>query len=85
MTDSARSSSSTSKYSSPPVKLQTVPKLVVVMENRITIEDLKQRYRVSERTLRTWKETKGLPLREISPQNKWVYENDLKEWENKFI
>ena len=49
------------------------------MENRITIEDLKQRYRVSERTLRTWKETKGLPLREISPQNKWVYENDLKE------
>jgi len=55
------------------------------MENRITIEDLKQRYRVSVRTLRTWKETKGLPLREITPQNKWVYENDLKEWENKFM
>ena len=54
------------------------------MENRITIEDLKPRYNVSERTLRTWKETKGLPLREITPQNKWVYENDLKEWENKF-
>ena len=60
-------------------------KLRLDMENRITIEDLKQRYRVSERTLRTWKETKGLPLREITPQNKWVYENDLKEWENKFM
>ena len=60
-------------------------KLRLDMENRITIEDLKQRYRVSVRTLRTWKETKGLPLREITPQNKWVYENDLKEWENKFM
>ena len=35
------------------------------MENRITIEDLKHRYNVSERTLRTWKETKGLDHQEI--------------------
>jgi DNA-binding transcriptional MerR regulator len=55
------------------------------MENRITIEELMKRYKVSERTLRTWKETKGLPLREITPQNKWVYENELKKWENSFI
>ncbi len=65
-------------------KNYTINKPRLDMENRITIEDLKQRYRVSERTLRTWKETKGLPLREISPQNKWVYENDLKEWELTF-
>ena len=56
-----------------------------IMENRITIDDLKERYNVSERTLRTWKETKGLPLREITPQNKWVYENELKNWENSFL
>jgi len=31
------------------------------MENRITIEELMKRYKVSERTLETWKETKGLP------------------------
>lgn len=55
------------------------------MENRITIEELKERYNVSERTLRTWKDTKGLPLREITPQNKWVYENELKKWETSFI
>lgn len=55
------------------------------MENRITIEELMERYKVSERTLRTWKENKGLPLREITPQNKWVYENELKNWENSFI
>ena len=54
------------------------------MENRITIEELMKRYKVSERTLRTWKETKGLPLREITPQNKWVYENELLKWERKF-
>lgn len=55
------------------------------MENRLTIDDLKERYNVSERTLRTWKEIKGLPLREITPQNKWVYENELKKWENSFM
>lgn len=55
------------------------------MENRITIEELKERYNVSERTLRTCKDTKGLPLREIIPQNKWVYENELKKWETSYI
>ena len=55
------------------------------METRITIDELKNRYNVSERTLRTWKRTKGLPLREITPQNKWVYEKELKSWENSFI
>jgi len=49
-----------------------------------TIEELMKRYKVSERTLRNWRETKGLPLREITPQNKWVYENELKKWETSF-
>jgi len=54
------------------------------MKKRITIEDLKERYRVSKRTLYTWKKTKGLPLIEITPQQKWVYENELETWENSF-
>ena len=33
---------------------------------------------------RTQKKAKGLPLREITPQQKWVYENELKNWEMRF-
>jgi len=42
------------------------------MEHRIKIEEVMKRYKVSERTLQTWKETNGLTLREVIPQNKWV-------------
>ena len=55
------------------------------MEKRLTINDLKERYNVCDRTIRNWKKHKGLPLREITPQNKWVYENELKNWENSFL
>jgi len=55
------------------------------MEKRLTINDLKERYNVCDRTIRNWKKHKGLPLREITPQNKWVYENELKNWENSFV
>jgi hypothetical protein len=66
------------------------------MENNITkeiskekklldIDDLKRRYGlISDRTLKNWKKTKGLPLFEISPQHKYVWFEDLIKWEKLF-
>lgn len=54
------------------------------MSERYTIEQLKELYGVTERTLNNWKRTKGLPITEITPQNKWVYKDDLVSWENTF-
>ena len=55
------------------------------MSERLTIEDLKKIYGVTERTLNTWKKTKSLPLLQISPQHKYIYKEDLISWEKSFI
>lgn len=52
--------------------------------DRYTITELKERYKVSERTLYNWEKTKGLPVTKITPQTKWVYKEDLEKWENSF-
>jgi hypothetical protein len=55
------------------------------MSERLTIEDLKNIYGVTERTLNTWKKTKSLPLLQISSQHKYIYKDDLMKWEKSFI
>ena len=42
-------------------------------------------YGVTERTLNNWRRNKQLPIIEITPQQKWVYQEDLISWENSFI
>ena len=54
------------------------------MSERYTIKQLKEIYGVTERTLNNWVRTKGLPVTEITPQSKWVYKEDLENWENTF-
>ncbi len=55
------------------------------MSERLSIEDLKKIYGVTERTLNTWKKTKSLPLVQISSQHKYIYKDDLVRWEKSFI
>jgi len=55
------------------------------MKKKITIEELKGMYGVTERTLNNWRRKKQLPIIEITPQQKWVYQEDLISWENSFI
>ena len=55
------------------------------MKKKITIEELKGIYGVTERTLNNWRRNKQLPIIEITPQQKWVYQEDLISWENSFI
>ena len=54
------------------------------MSERYTIKQLKDLYGVTERTLNNWKNNKGLPITQITPQNKWVYKEDLERWEHSF-
>ncbi len=54
------------------------------MSERYTIKQLQELYGVTERTLNNWKKNKGLPITQITPQNKWVYKEDLENWENTF-
>ena len=54
------------------------------MSERYTIKELTSLYGVTERTLNNWVRTKGLPITKITPQNKWVYKEDLENWENTF-
>ncbi|MDG1054654.1 MAG: hypothetical protein P8O78_08515 [Flavobacteriaceae bacterium] len=54
------------------------------MKEKISIGQLKEIYGVTERTLNNWVRTKELPVVQISPQQKWVYKEDLLNWENSF-
>ena len=54
------------------------------MKKKITIEELKGIYGVTERTLNNWRRNKQLPIIEITPQQKWVYQDDLISWEKSF-
>jgi hypothetical protein len=54
------------------------------MKKKITIEELKGMYGVTERTLNNWRRNKQLPIIEITPQQKWVYQDDLISWEKSF-
>ena len=54
------------------------------MSERYTLKQLKELYGVTGRTLNNWVRTKGLPVTEITPQSKWVYKEDLENWENTF-
>jgi len=55
------------------------------MSERISIEELKNIYGVSYRTICNWKKTKNLPLLQISSQHKYIYKDDLINWEKTFI
>jgi len=54
------------------------------MTERLSIEELKNIYGVTERTLNNWKREKNLPLLQISSQQKFIYTDDLIEWEKSF-
>lgn len=54
------------------------------MKEKISIDQLKEIYGVTERTLNNWVRTKELPVVQITPQQKWVYKEDLLNWENSF-
>ncbi|MFD2099727.1 helix-turn-helix domain-containing protein [Flagellimonas iocasae] len=51
---------------------------------RYTMDELTERYNVSTRTIYNWIKEKGLPITQITPQQRWVYKEDLEEWENSF-
>ena len=55
------------------------------MTERLSIEELKEIYGVTERTLYNWRKLKNLPMLEISPQHKYIYKEDLISWEKSFI
>jgi len=54
------------------------------MKEKISINQLKEIYGVTNRTLNNWIRNKDLPIVQISPQQKWVYKEDLMNWETKF-
>ncbi|MDC0387087.1 helix-turn-helix domain-containing protein [Flavobacteriaceae bacterium] len=54
------------------------------MKEKISIDQLKEIYGVTERTLNNWIRNKDLPVVQISSQKKWVYKEDLMNWENSF-
>lgn len=54
------------------------------MKEKISIDQLKEIYGVTERTLNNWIRNKDLPIVQISSQKKWVYKEDLVRWEEKF-
>lgn len=54
------------------------------MKEKISIDQLKEIYGVTERTLNNWVRTKELPVVQITPQQKWVYKEDLVNWEYSF-
>ena len=58
---------------------------IKTMSERLSIEELKNIYGVTERTLNNWKKTKSLPLLQISSQHKYIYKDDLMKWEKSFI
>jgi len=53
-------------------------------EERISINELKSIYGVTERTIGNWVKNKNLPLIQITPQQKWIYKKDLISWEKSF-
>lgn len=54
------------------------------MKEKISINQLKEIYGVTDRTLNNWIRNKDLPIVQISPQQKWVYKEDLMNWEDSF-
>ena len=54
------------------------------MKEKLSIGQLKEIYGVSERTLNNWIRNKDLPIVQISTQQKWVYKEDLVNWEKSF-
>jgi len=53
-------------------------------EERISINELKTIYGVTEKTIGNWVKNKNLPLIQITPQQKWIYKEDLISWEKSF-
>lgn len=54
------------------------------MREKYTIDELKEIYGVTGRTLNNWIREKNLPVVKITPQQKWVYKEDLVDWESSF-
>ena len=54
-------------------------------ETRYSIDESKNLYGVTERTLKNWKKNKSFPMLEISSQHKYVYKDDLVKWEKSFL
>ena len=55
---------------------------IIMSESRYSVEELKNIYGVTERTLKNWKKNKDFPMLEISSQHKYVYKDDLVKWKN---
>lgn len=53
-------------------------------EERISIQELKKIYGVTEKTIGNWVKSKNLPLIQITPQQKYIYKKDLILWEKSF-
>jgi len=58
---------------------------IKLMSERLSINELKNIYGVTERTLKNWKKNKDFPMLEISSQHKYVYKDDLMKWEKSFL
>jgi len=56
-----------------------------MLEIRYSVDELKNLYGVTERTLKNWKKFKDFPMLEISSQHKYVYKDDLVKWEKSFL
>jgi len=54
------------------------------MREKFTMDELKEIYGVTGRTLNNWIREKNLPVVQITPQQKWVYKEDLVDWESSF-
>lgn len=54
------------------------------MREKFTIDELREIYGVTGRTLNNWIREKNLPVVQITPQQKWVYKEDLVNWEKSF-
>ncbi len=51
------------------------------MDDIITKKEFIDRYKICKRTFENWKRIRGLPVIEISSHRKFLYKNDLTEWE----
>ena len=55
----------------------------MIIENRISKQQLQRIYGVNRFTIENWVKTKGLPLITISSHSKYITKEELKKWEEK--
>ena len=55
----------------------------MIMENRISKQQLQRMYGVNRFTIESWVKTKGLPLITITSHSKYITTEELRKWEEK--